>query len=195
MPLNSLYLGPADPDTAPPTGPVVDVLRDLAVIGEPLGDSTYLAGPGFTRHIVFAGCSPHLVLTPPQDGGLAFSHVALHGPFDSSRLVTGALSVKPRCPHCRTRIADWRERIAEPTSLGEWHCPGCGRPVQPCALDWRQHALCGRLLIELRNVFPGEAAPSDTLLRELRLATGSDWRFAWAGCLAAANADDQPTTT
>jgi hypothetical protein len=66
--------------------------------------------------------------------------------------------------------------------------------VRPCELDWRQHALCGRLLIELRNVFPGEAAPSDTLLRELRLATGSDWRFAWAGYLAAANEDARPTT-
>ena len=39
------------------------------------------------------------------------------------------------------------------------------------------------MLVELRNVFPAEAAPSDLLMQQLREATGSAWRYAWAAYL------------
>jgi len=195
MLLNSLYLAPVDPDHAPTSPPILEVLRRLAVIGEPLNAGSYLAGAGFARHIVFAGCSPHLVLTPPEDGSQAFSHVAVHGPFESRCLVIGAHAVKPRCPHCRRRITGWRERVGSPAAWQDWRCTDCGRLLVPCELDWRQHAVCGRLLIELRNVFPGEAAPSDTLLRELQVATDVDWQYGWAAYFPSAADGPQSTTT
>lgn len=178
----SLYLTPDAPDAAPPPGPVRAVLRELEVIGEPLGDAVFRAGDGFSRHVVYAGCAPYLVMEPTTDGD-AFCHVALHGPFARPRLVTGPNTVKPRCPACRTRFADWREQLAGWLAGATASCPGCSRAWSAHDLDWRGHAASGRVFVELRNVFPGEASPSDLLLERLGVATGIGWRHAWASAL------------
>lgn len=183
-PLTSLYLATQDPFHAPDLDAVLGVLRSLDVIAGPIDAATFAAGTGFDRHIVFAGCSPHLVMQPPEDGSLRFCHVALHGPFNHPRLLVGPNTARPRCPSCRARYTDWQER------LGGWsdgtsdaHCAECGHRCSPHALDWRRQAISGRVLVELRNVFPGEASPSDQLLDGLRDATGAAWRHAWAECL------------
>lgn len=180
----SLFLAPCDPLAAPAPGEATATLAELAVIGEPLGPARFAAGAGFSRHVVYAGCSPHLVMEPPEDGSLAFCHVALHGPYPAPRLVTGPNTVRPRCPACRSRFDDWRDQVSAWTACDtEVACRRCGTHSPLHALDWRGHALCGRVLIELRNVFPGEASPSDQLLGELERRTGVAWRYAWAGCL------------
>lgn len=184
MPVTSLFLVPGDPDLAPELGAVEAVLQDLGVIAEPHGPRRFLAGDGFARHVIFAGCSPHLVMRPAHDGDTAFCHVALHGPFAAPRLVTGPNTVKPRCPHCRRRFDGWQERLRTwigPTATAT--CDGCGTVLAPVRLDWRQHAVGGRVLVELRNVFPAEATPSDTLMQRLGDATGMAWQYGWAGLL------------
>ena len=103
--------------------------------------------------------------------------MALLGPFAEPRILTGENTVKPRCPHCRARLGDWRERLDMPSAP----CPACGQSLPAHELDWRQHAAVGRCFIELRNVFPGEASPSDLLMAELRSVSGQEWRYAWAG--------------
>ncbi len=179
-PMHSLYLVPAESTAAPAPARVVETLRRLEVIGAPLGQGIFSAGPGFARHVVFAGCSPHLIMTAPADGSQAFCHVAIHGPFEHRQLVTGTQAVRPRCPHCRQRLTDWQQQIDRGIPDKPMQCSSCYREFHPCEADWRQHAVCGRLLIELRNVFPGEAVPSDTLMRELTGATQSDWGYGWA---------------
>jgi hypothetical protein len=181
--LTSLFLAPADPLACPDPKRVADVLRTLAISGDALGAQLYAAGEGFARHVVFAGCSPHLVMEPPAEGSRRFCHVALHGPFETPRLVTGPNTVKPRCPHCRARFDDWRDRLAAWEAGEAAHCRACGNRSAPHELDWREHAINGRLLVELRNVFPGEASPSDLLLQQLAAATGIPWRHAWAAYL------------
>ena len=180
----SLFLAPADVQASVERDRVVSVLRDLEIIGDEIGRDTFSAADGFGRHVVYAGCSPHLVMQPPADGSRQFCHVAVHGPFKQPRLVTGPNTVKPRCPVCRTRFDDWR------SALPGWQagddqatCPGCARGWRPVELDWRRQAIAGRILIELRNVFPGEASPSDLLTLALQQATGTAWRYAWAGYL------------
>ena len=182
--LTSLYLAPADVEASPAREPVIRVLRDLDIIGEAIAPDTFNAANGFSRHVVYAGCSPYLVMQPPADGSRQFCHVAVHGPFARPRLVTGPNTVKPRCPACRARFDDWR------AALPGWQrgdtraeCPGCGRSWPAYQLDWRGHAIAARMLIELRNVFPAEANPSDLLLHSLQEATGTDWHYAWAGYL------------
>ena len=182
--LTSLYLAPVDSNAAPDTRAIRRLLFDLDIIADALGPSTFRAGDGFSRHVIYAGCAPYLVMEPPGDGSLAFCHVALHGPFRRPRLVTGPNTVKPRCPACRTRFDDWRTRLsAWRSGSAPATCPGCGRDFTPDQLDWRGHAVSGRVLVELRNVYPGEASPSDLLLRRLHSATGQDWRYAWAAYL------------
>ena len=179
--LTSLYLAPVDPRATPDLRVIRQVLGDLAIIGDKLGPASYAAGTGFSQHVVYAGCSPHLVMQPPQDGGLAFCHVALHGPSARPQLITGASTVPPRCPACRARFSDWRDRLPQ-WSAGDRtaRCSACGKTWPASDLDWRGHAVSGRVLVELRNVFPGEASPSDVLMQHLAEATGLPWRHAWA---------------
>ena len=183
-PLTSLYLATHDPFHAPDLDTVRGVLRSLDVIAGPIGAASFAAGTGFERHVVFAGCSPHLSMQPPEDGSLRYCHVALHGPFSHPRLVVGPNTASPRCPACRTRYTDWRERLAAwSDGTRDAHCAECGHRCSPHTLDWRRQAISGRVLVELRNVFPGEASPSDQLLDGLRDATGEPWRHAWAAYL------------
>ena len=180
----SLFLAPHDPQATPTLETLQQVLSGLEIIGAPLAHMTFAAGEGFSRHVIYAGCAPHLVMTPPADGSRRFCHVALHGPFQQPRLVTGPNTVKPRCPDCRARYSDWRDQLTAwraGTRLAQ--CPACGRMSAPGELDWRNHAIVARVLIELRNVFPGEASPSDQLLDRLTSATGLEWQHAWAAYL------------
>ena len=179
--LTSLYLAPADHTAAPSCEPVIEVLRRLDIIGPPLDAGSFAAGDGFSRHVIFAGCSPYLVMAPPADGSRGFCHVAVHGPLAVPRLVTGPNTTKPRCPSCRARFAGWATQIdAWRVPGARAHCDACGVDSDPHALDWRGHAISGRLLVELRNVFPGEAGPSDLLMASLQEATAQPWRHAWA---------------
>jgi hypothetical protein len=159
-------------------------LSDLEIVGAARNATDFLAGEGFSRHVVFAGCSPYLVMQPPGDGSRRFCHVAVHGPFPRPRLVTGPNTVKPRCRACRARFSDWRERLDDWVRVNdEANCTACGQLSSVHELDWRDHAISGRLLVELRNVFPGEASPSDLLMHSLQTQTGQDWLYAWAAYL------------
>jgi len=183
MKLTSLFLAPADEYATPDIAALVALLGELDIIADPLGPSTYYAGEGFARHVVFAGCSPHLVMQPAADGNPAFCHVAVHGPYPSPYLVTGPNTVKPRCPQCRSRFADWREQLSAWGTGDPAVCGHCGHTGPASGLDWRQHAVGARVLLEMRNVFPGEASPSDRLMQRLAETFGQSWRYAWAGML------------
>lgn len=182
----SLFVFPTDPNKSCSLDILESALHELAMIGAPIARQARLrvfhADSGFAQQVVFAGCSPHLRFEPQHEGDLQFCHVALHGPFEEARLIIAQHPGKPRCPHCRAVLADWPARIA---GAAPSPCSGCGRPLQASALDWRQGAAVGRVLVELRNVFPGEATPSDRMLATLQRHSGMPWRHAWATMLTA----------
>lgn len=177
----SLLLFPADPAAdPPPAGALSAMLAALGLTGARCGTEGFLPGPEFARHVVFAGCSPHLVLEPPADSG-AFSQVHVHGPYAAARLLAGDNVTAPRCPACRVRIEGWGERLAgwraDPASPVD--CPGCGRVHPASRLDWRGNASAGRVFVEIGNVFPGEAVPGEALLDALGALGCGPWRYAW----------------
>jgi hypothetical protein len=183
----SLFLHPSDPWPTPPDAAIVlAVLAELDILGGPHATAAWLAGDGLLRHITFAGCSPHLEFTPPADGSSQFCHLALLGPFETPRLFTGPHTVKPRCPSCKTRVADWQPlATAFAADPGKpWQCPACGARHGIETLRWRRHAVFGRLLVEIRSVFPAEGVPSDQLLAALAKATGVAWDYGWAASTA-----------
>jgi hypothetical protein len=191
MTTGSLLLFPADPAAPPPaTAAVTDTLARHGLIGERLAaDGAYRVGPHFLQQVTFLGCAPHLLLEPPPDGGSGFSHVVLAGPFAEPRLLIGTNTAAPRCPDCRARFTDWRSALADwcaaPLAANAT-CAACGAAHAPAALDWRDSAATGRLFVEIRNVFPGEAVPGEALLTGLgRLGDGRPWRYAWVSGLAA----------
>lgn len=179
----SLFLSPANKADSCSPDTLLTVLHDLQIVGPQMdveSDHVYQAADGFARHVVFAGCSPYLRFQPESADDKQFCHLALHGPFEQPRIYTGENTVKPRCPACRARLSDWQERLNKPASP----CAKCNEVIAAEAFDWRQHAAVGRVFIELRNVFPGEASPSDQLLGALKQASGFDWHYAWAGMRA-----------
>ena len=144
----------------------------------------FAAGSGLLGQIGFTGCSVAVKFEPASKEDRDYCHLALLGPYPTPRPFTGSNTVNPRCPECGTRLADWqalidlwRQRGSEPS----WVCPSCATETPASGLRWRRHAAFGRLLVEIRHVFPAEAAPHDTLLEALRRATGVRWSYAWAG--------------
>lgn len=189
MTTGSLLLYPADPAAEPPAAAAVaQTLAALGLVGDPLPTpAAFRAGPEFLRHVTFLGCAPHLVLEPPADGGTGFSHLVIAGPFAVPRLVLGANAATPRCPACRARLDGWRTAVAgwmEEPLRRRVRCPGCGAAHRPADLDWRESVAVGRLFVEVRNVFPGEAVPGEELLRALGRLGAGDWRYAWVSGLA-----------
>ena len=184
MTTGSLFLYPADPAAEPPAAAaVVQALAAIRLVGDPLGSPGMLrVGSEFLRHVTFLGCAPHLVLEPPADGGTAFSHVVVAGPFAGPLLLVGSNAATPRCPGCRARLEGWRTLLSgwvdHPLEPGV-RCPACGAAHRPVDLDWRDSAAAGRLFVELRNVFPGEAVPGEELLRALGTLRAGPWRYAW----------------
>lgn len=179
----SLYLFPAAPFATPPDASMLlGVLTKNGLLGKALGASRFLAGDGFFRHISFAGCSPSMQLEPPGDGSHDFTHISLSGPFTRPRLVTSKHHSRPRCPHCGQRMNDWKARIADwqKNPAAEILCSGCHQSSAAAMLDWRRYAACGRLMIEIHQVFPGEAVPGDNLMTELKKGSGCEWRYGWA---------------
>jgi len=178
--IGSLFLSPQSPQDSCDSDTLNQVLDVLHIKGslmhEQAGLQVYRAGEGFARHVVYAGCSPHLRFEPEHENDKHFCHVALHGPFEQPRVLTGENTVKPRCPHCRQRLNDWADRLGQ----APLPCPGCGGALTDTELDWRQHAAVGRCFVEMRNVFPGEASPSDQLMAALQEASGFAWRHAWS---------------
>ena len=190
MTTGSLLLYPADPAREPP--PAAAIARTLAALGltgAPLAaPAAFRAGPEFLRHVTFLGCAPHLVLDPPADGSTAFSHVVVVGPLSAPRLVLGANAAAPRCPACRARLDGWRAAAAgwvdDPMAVSA-RCAACGAVHRPADLDWRESAAVGRLFVEVRNVFPGEAVPGEQLLGALGGLGAGAWRYAWVSSSAA----------
>ena len=180
----SLYLSPVDCQAAAPqTAVIVQALRDLALIGEPLSEATFAVGPNFNHHVVFAGCSPNLVFAAIRPGDLDFCHFAILGPYAEVRLITGPHSRRPRCPNCGERAQSWQELQAAWQAVGQnatYGCGHCGHDSAVLAWRWQRHAVFGRLFLAVRSVFPSEAVPSEGLIDALSRATGRAWGYGWA---------------
>lgn len=161
-----LLLHPIDPAAQiPDMGALIGRLRELGLAGEGMDAAgrRFLAGDRFAELVAFLGCSPYLRFAP-DGGGEAFCHLGLRGPFESPRLIFGRNTRPPRCPGCHNQIVEWRAGLGDETL----HCHRCGGVFPLASIAWRRNAGFGRFFLELFNVFPGEAVPSEELMRVLR---------------------------
>jgi hypothetical protein len=178
----SLFLFPLPPlDVPPDMKALVQVLQRNGVAGGLLGPGRYAVGKRFFNYMTFAGCSPHLLLDPPPDGGWQFCHVQLHGD-ESPQLRITPQRGRPRCPVCRSSVPGWKEYLHEWKRDGSLVicCSSCDCRIPVAELDWRQYGLAARCRVEIHQVYPGEALPQDSLLLLLQEATGREWAYAWA---------------
>ncbi|MBK1699881.1 hypothetical protein [Thiococcus pfennigii] len=170
-----LVLTPSDPRAAPDPVRLHDALTAVGLLGAPLGGppGAYRVGPSFLALITFAGCAVHVDTEARDEGAGPFTHVRLGGPLAEAQLRVGHNTRPPRCPTCRERLADWRAALDPGQPLT---CPGCATSAPACAWDWRAQAGCGRLFVDIEEVFPGEAVPTQALMGALEALGAGPWR-------------------
>jgi hypothetical protein len=177
-----LVLTPAPAAPPPSREATIEHLDRSGFIGEAFdagGKQGFLIGERFLQQLTFMGCSPHIELSPPEDGG-SFCHVRIRGPLQEPILLAGRNAQPPRCASCRGRVEAWRESLAawrRRPAEAQVICPRCGKAQHPMDLDWKKQAGCGRLLIEIADVFPGEAVPVASLLKGLEQLGAGAWRY------------------
>jgi hypothetical protein len=172
----SLILLPKNPDANPATGGgLIRHLGAMGLLGAPLDEENrvFRAGDRFLQLISFVGCSPYLQLDPSTDGSHDFCHVAVHGPFPSPKLLYGKDTHPPRCPVCGAALREWKQGL-ESNLIS---CSECGTTHQLGDITWGRHAGYGRLLVEVRNIFPGEATPVAGLMTALQDLGFGEWDY------------------
>ena len=191
MAKHKLILTPANPDQAPRDVPaLLASLRRLGFTGEPFqlaGRTHYLPGKRFLDLVTFLGCSPVILLEPPEDArtdpGIQadkFCHVGLWYAGEQPVFLAGGNTLSPRCRHCRQPQARWQLMISaweSDPSNDQWHCSECANQSRPYELDWRQSAGFGRFFIEIWGIYPAEAVPGEVLLETLSQSTDGPWGF------------------
>ncbi len=179
----SLILHPVDPFYAPATPEViVRLLREVGLIGDAwqAGPAQrYLIGEHFLQLITFMGCAPAIELAPPAGADTGFCHVSLDPLYDSPQFRADKQAVHPRCPACRARLGDWPERVqAWQTDSGAADaCGACGQTLQLPQIDWRHSAGCARLFVNIHDIYPREALPTEALFNALHKASGQSWNY------------------
>ncbi len=181
--LPALLLYPGDPyyqfDTSTS---LVTALQAAGLFGGLLADlpgERYQAGPTFLQHISFLGCSPAVEFEPEHPGSEQFCHVGIQ---HSQELMFrgGPNHVQVHCRQCRHREEHWQAIISGWQADRENHvytCPECGAESHVTELNWRKTGAFARIFIELFNIYPHEAVPTDGLLNLLRKETGVEWKY------------------
>ncbi len=180
-----LALHPADPAFRPVSpDDLIATLQRIGLVGAPWTDGgahRFLIGDHFLQLVTFMGCAPAIALEPPAEGAGNFCHVQLRVLDDGPRLYADRRHFNPRCPHCGKRSPQWR------AALAQWECapdapvpcPLCAAPASAAALDFREGAALACTFIEIHDIHPREALPTEALFRALTEATGTAWQHAY----------------
>lgn len=174
-----LVLTPRDRLACPERAPLIATLMRAGLIARALDadQRAFAVGAAFLDWVSFTGCAVAIEREPAP--GRPFCHVRLPPATDRPRLHRGRNTRPPCCPGCRARLDDWASALArlEPRQDTGLRCPACGEARPPWDWDWRQHGGYARRVIEIEEVFPGEAVPSDGLLALLGESSGLPWCF------------------
>jgi hypothetical protein len=182
-----LILAPRDAEFCPDRDRLVRILSEAGFIADriPDRDCAYRVGPAFSALIAFVGCAVAIASDPRT--GNPFCHVVVPPPSAYPRLCRGRNTRAPRCPGCRAGLSDWLphveafEKTAKTPGSDRQEsslvCPSCGERRRMWSWDWKQQGGFARLLIQVEEIFPGEAVPTDAFLDLLEREGGCAWRY------------------
>jgi hypothetical protein len=178
-----LVLAPRNPYIGPERDSLLHTLSDEGLLGLPLGPGhdAYAVGEAFLGLITFAGCAVRLEVEPSAGGARPPCHIVVAGPYIEPVILTGRNTRPPRCPACRTPLRGWRDAVHGPMAFAglapPLPCRACGTAPPACECDWKETGGCARLWLAVEGVFPGEAAPTDSLMEILAKAAQAPWRY------------------
>lgn len=162
----NLAWAPASP------APLLKALREIGFVGEARSSGLYSTGPEYLGLVTYLGCSPQVSLGEND----AATSIRINGIHAVAQFLHGDNLKAPRCPRCRNTL----ERPAASAGAGEMlQCGHCGYADGICAFDWRRSAACGRIFIEISNVFESEAVPGEALAACLEQASGEAWDYCY----------------
>ncbi len=173
MSAHFLVLYPKNPVWSPASlVHVTDALDRIGLLGVQRSPGLYSAGPEYLGLVTYLGCSPQVALGENE----AATSIRIAGIFDAPQFVHGDNLKVPRCPQCRKALEMPAATLVANEKL---HCNQCGHDGGVCEFDWRRSAACGRVFIEISNVFESEAVPGETLAACLQQASGEAWDYCY----------------
>jgi len=155
------------------------LLQEMQLAGDELRPGFLTAGPAFLDYLSFLGCAPTVVFEPPSEEAIGtgqFYHLRIASPRSEAVFRCDSLTYKPKCPHCKNQLDDWRQWWGE-GSCAEQSCPACGEAISPQAINWRRRAGCGRVFIEILGIHAETVKPVQKLFNELEKHTGTPWQY------------------
>lgn len=162
----------------PETGIIISVLKDCGLIsGEKIHDH-YLAGKSFLELLTFLGCAPNICLTPQES--VKYCHIVIRPVQPVSHCLGYTATATPRCPNCKNKIPHWKQIQNHEQGATVCVCRHCQATTAMQDLNWKQECAYGCMAIEIINIHPFEAVPSENLLQALHDATGTGWNYSYA---------------
>jgi len=178
-----LILYPVSTDYVPKSWVNIKLsLNQAGFIGKSISsiNESYYVGDNFLQLITFLGCSPHIQIEPEDDNNDSYCRIVLSELNDNIDFRFLARDVIARCPKCRKKLdswSDWLNQWKESSSAVFVRCEHCDSALSLFDLNWRHNAGFASCFIDIWNIYPQEAIPTEELLSILSEATGEEWDY------------------
>ena len=166
----SLYLyAEQSADATVSTEKLIKYLSEIEFLDLSVDAQIHLPGKQLMDYITFLGCSPSLKLGEIEST-IRFFY------FDHVNGLGGESIETIKYPLCKHQVDQPSKLLSKFADNPYWHCPVCGQEGKINEINWRKTAGFSKLFIEVSQIFPKEAIPSDKLLDTLLRFTKTDWK-------------------
>jgi len=142
-------------------------LQDIQFINIQKG--VFTPSDQFMMLITFLGCSPNIKLEVKTEIKTSVKwDISAYGGNSIEKLV---------CPNCKSKIQDPSLLISKFNKQKNWHSLCCKHKIDIQTINWRKSAGFSQSFIQINNIFPKEAIPSDQLLLLLSNFSQSNWNY------------------
>ena len=166
------------PIAAPDTEMLVMALKNGGLIADDILNNNYPVGNAFLALLSFLGCAPTICLSPAEGDNAC--QVAITPWQPCVHYLGHSNNALPRCPHCKTRLPHWQQTTNWQLGATTCICPHCHTTTAMQHLNWKREGAYGCMAVEITNIHPFEAVPSENLLQILQAATGVEWDYCYA---------------
>ena len=119
--------------------------------------------------VTFLGCSPNLNHDLKTDIQIQVKpNLNAYGGDSIEKII---------CPNCKKKIQEPSKLIKNYSKNTEWISDCCQKQILLEDINWRKSAGFSQTFIQISNIFPKEAIPSDDLLKLLSTFSNSNWKY------------------